>query len=124
MRGLAVLVSVMSFTVVACGTAKPVGEMVIDRPPAERTRAEALTLEEAGFIASGALIEIYGLDADPVPVRVEGSSDELGGQTMWRLDLRVDVTVDGERAEHRWQMWIGTSDDEDATVLRAVRVKG
>ena len=120
-RGISRIAAAALF-VTACTSPGSSEEVVVDRPPVAVARAAPLTLEEAGLVASGTLIEIYGLDADPVPVRVDGSDGVLDGQTMWRLDLRVEVSVDDERVRHVWEMWIGTSDDEDAAVLRAVRI--
>ena len=107
----------------ACSGAEPGEALVIDRRPAERARSVPLTLEEAGLLVSGALIDIYGIEADPVPVRVQGDDGELGGQAMWLLELVVDVDIDGARVEHRWRMWVGTPDggEDDAAVLRALR---
>lgn len=93
---------------------------VIDRPPAAQADAVPLTVEEAGLLAGGALVEIYGLDADPVPARVNSDEDVLDGQTVWRLALSVDVTVDDDRTTHTWTMWVGTPDDGPPAVLRAL----
>jgi hypothetical protein len=92
---------------------------VVDRAPAVEEVAVRLSVEEAGFLASGALIEILGTDADPVPTQVEAGEDNLGPQTVWRLDMIVDVATEGERVEQRWRMWVGTAADGTPGVLRA-----
>lgn len=103
------LAAVVAMAVVACSRDdKPT--LVVDREPAPQEDAVALTIEEAGLIASGELVEIYGRDPDPVPVRVDRRADTLGTQQVWRLDLLADVTVESERVTHRWVMWVGTSE--------------
>lgn len=57
-----------------------------------------------------------------MPTQVDASKDELGPQTVWRLDMVVDVTTDGERADQRWRMWVGTAVDGTPGVLRANRL--
>lgn len=100
-----------------------VGEVVvIDRAPGD---AEVrLTVEEAGFLAAGALVDIYGAGADPVPVTVGATRARLDGRPTWRLTLGVEVDVDRRRALHRWTMWVGAGPvDRSAgrpAVLRAV----
>jgi hypothetical protein len=114
------LTGVLAVTAVACSRADE-SSLVVDREPAPQEDAVALTIEEAGLIASGELVEIYGRDADPVPVRVDRRADTLGAQQVWRLDLLADVTVESKRATHRWVMWVGTPTDGDPAVLRARR---
>ena len=65
---------------------------VIDRAVAVQSEAANLTFEEAGFLAFGALIDIYGLDTDPVPVSVDGDIVEYRGQRVWRLGVSVEWT--------------------------------
>lgn len=77
-----------------------------------------LTFEEAAFIASGRPAAFYGQGADPVPVRVTGERDTLGGQRVWRVEMTVEFTREGERLRERWTLWVGTRDDE-GVVLRA-----
>jgi hypothetical protein len=97
---------------------------VIDRAPAVEEVAVRLSVEEAGFLASGALLEMLGADADPVPSHVDAGEDKLGTQTVWRLDMIVDVATDGERVEQRWRMWVGTAADGTPGVLRARHLDG
>ncbi len=94
---------------------------VIDRAVAVQSEAANLTFEEAGFLASGALIDIYGLDADPVPVSVEGDIVEYQGQRVWRLGVSVEVDEDLQRDVHVWRLWVGTPPDGPPAVLRAQR---
>jgi len=107
----------------ACGTDSGFASPVVDREVAPQSAAENLTVEEAGLLASGQLIDIYGLDADPVPVAVavavESQIVELDSQMVWQLDLVVDLDEDGQRVRHEWRMWIGTPTDGPAAVLRA-----
>lgn len=103
----------------ACAPDGASSEPAIDEQPAPHAQAIALTLEEAGFLAAGALVDIYGERADPVPVHVEDTGVRYRGQEMWRLDVTVQVTVEGERTERRWRMWVGTRVDGEAAVVRA-----
>lgn len=105
----------------ACGTGSDSGPTIIDRAVASQSDAINLTFEEAGFLASGQLVDIYGLDADPVPVDVEGQIATLDGQQVWRLDVTVDVTASGKRVSDDWRLWIGTPADGPPAVLRAQR---
>ena len=91
-------------------------------PGATTARDTQITLEEAGLLASGELARIYGSRADPVPVRVDAERAELDGRAVWLLDLDVEVTIDGEREDREWRMWIGVSDDGSPGVLRAEEV--
>lgn len=77
-----------------------------------------LTFEEAAFIASGRPVDFYGQGADPVPVRVTGERDILRGQRVWRVEMTVEFTRDGEWLRERWTLWVGSRDDE-GVVLRA-----
>lgn len=95
---------------------------MVDRTPAVEEAAVRLSVEEAGFLASGALVELLGAAADPVPTQVDASEDELGTQTVWRLDMIIDVAVDGERVDQRWRIWVGTAADGTPRVLRARRL--
>lgn len=103
----------------ACTAARSPPAAAIDEQPASQARAIPLTLEEAGFLAAGALVDIYGERADPVPVHVEDATVRYRGQQMWRLDVTVQVTQEGERTERLWRMWVGTRVDGQAAVVRA-----
>lgn len=93
---------------------------MIDLKPAPDSDAVPLTVGEAGNLAGGALVEIYGLEADPVPIRLESDREKLSGQTVWRLNLVVEVTIEGTRTTHDWTMWIGTPVTGPPAVLRAL----
>jgi transposase len=73
------------------------------------------------YIETGRKHGLYGLDADPAPVRVDRRADILGAQQVWRPDLLVDVTFESERVTHEWVMWVGTPTDSDPAVLPARR---
>jgi len=103
----------------ACGTDSGFASPDVDREIAPQLAAENLTLEEAGLLAAGQLIDIYGLDADPVPVAVESQIVELDSQMVWQLDLVVDLDEQDQRVRHEWRMWIGTPTDGPPAVLRA-----
>jgi hypothetical protein len=105
----------------ACSAGSRFGPEVIDRAVADQSDAVDLTFEEAGFLVTGELIDIYGLDSDPVPVNVEGEIVTLDGQQVWRLDVTVDVTESGQRVSDAWQMWVGTPAEGPPDVLRARR---
>lgn len=118
-RRSALLLVVAALAFAACAQDGSPSEPAIDEQPASQAQAVALTLEEAGFLAAGALVDIYGEGADPVPVHVEDTGVRYRGQQMWRLDVTVQVTVEGERTERRWRMWVGTRADGQAAVVRA-----
>jgi len=103
----------------ACGSNAGFAAPIVDREVAPQSAAENLTVEEAGLLAAGQLIDIYGLDADPVPVAVEGRIVELDSQMVWQLNLVVDLDQDGQRVRHEWRMWIGTPAQGLPDVLRA-----
>jgi hypothetical protein len=103
----------------ACGTDAGFASPVVDRESAPQSEAENLTLEDAGLLATGQLVDIYGSAADPVPVAVESQMVEFGGQTVWQLDLVVDLDEGGRRVRHEWRMWIGTPADGPPGVIRA-----
>lgn len=105
----------------SCGGGNGFAAPVIDRQVAAQSQAENLTLEEAGFLASGALIDIYGLDADPVPASVEGDIVRYQGQRVWQLDVSAQVDDAGQRAMHQWRFFVGTPSDGPPAVLRAQR---
>lgn len=90
-------------------------------PPRAPEQAN-LTFEDASFVASGELVRLLGIEADPVPVEVTGSREVLDGRGVWRLDMQVDVTVDGERERQEWVMWVapGLGSDQPE-VVRAER---
>jgi len=98
----------ISWLATACGGGPDLADPVIELPLAPQAEAMNLTLEEAGLIAGGELVTIYGIESDPVPVNVKSSTIEVDGQRLWQLDITVDVTVEGERTEDRWRMWVGT----------------
>lgn len=75
-----------------------------------------LTVEEAGLVAGGELVRIYGPEEDPVPVEVEASRDSVDSQLVWRLEVVVEVGAE-ERRREEWIFWVGIRDDE-AVVLR------
>lgn len=110
---------VVTVASVACSGQLAARPPAIDERPASQERAVALSLEEAGFLAAGALVDIYGEAADPVPIRVENAGVRYRGQQMWRLDVTVQVTLEGARTERLWRMWVGTLADGDAGVVRA-----
>ncbi len=118
MRALCLLTAFIALAS-ACGTDDGFASPVVDREAAPQSEADNLTLEEAGLLVAGELIDIYGLDADPVPVAVESEIVEFDGQTVWQLDLAVDVDQDGQRVRHQWRMWIGTPTRGLPDVLRA-----
>lgn len=76
-----------------------------------------LTVEEAGFVASGELVRIYGPEDDPVPVEVEASRDAVDDQPAWRLEVVAELGAE-ERRREEWTFWIGIRND-DAVVLRS-----
>lgn len=103
----------------SCASSDHLDAPIIDRQVAPQAQAHNLTLEEAGLIASGQLIDIYGLDADPVPVAINSQIVELDGQKVWQLDITSDLTDNDQRIQRHWRMWIGTPTDGPPAVLRA-----
>ncbi len=103
----------------ACGGSDGLAPPVVDRPAAPQAEAVDLTLEEAGHLAAGQLIEIYSLDADPFPASVESQIVDYQGQQVWLLDITADFADNGQRLQHQWRMWIGTPIDGPPAVLRA-----
>ncbi|MGH9243911.1 MAG: hypothetical protein ACRD29_06275 [Acidimicrobiales bacterium] len=110
---------VLTVASAACGTQDSADAPAIDEQAASQAQAIPLTLEEAGFLAAGALVDIYGRRADPVPIHVEDTGVRYQAQQLWRLDLTVQVTVGGERTERLWRMWVGTRADGHVGVVRA-----
>jgi hypothetical protein len=117
------LAGLIAFTALtsACGTGTGFAPPVVDREAAAQSDADNLTVEEAGLLASGQLIDVYGLDADPVPMAVESRIVEFDGQMVWQLELVVDLGENGRRVRHEWRMWIGTPIAGPPDVLRAQR---
>lgn len=105
----------------ACGGSDGLAPPVVDRPAAPQAEAVNLTLEEAGHLAAGQLIDVYGLDADPVPSAVQSRTVDYQGQQVWLLDITADLTHNGSGVQHHWRMWIGTPTDGPPAVLRAQR---
>jgi len=93
MFAAALLIGTIMF-LTGCGGSRS-DPFVIDRTVASQDQAANLTLEAAAFLASGTLIDIYGLEADPVASSVQGEVVEFKAQLVWRLDLTVDVTSSG-----------------------------
>lgn len=94
----------------------------LTEPSAERSPLRgdvAVTKEEAGLLAAGRLIRIYGIEADPVPVRVLFEPATLNGVPVWKVRALIEVTIGGERVERRWTFWVGQQDERPA-VLRSV----
>ncbi|MGH3739302.1 MAG: hypothetical protein ACRD29_22775 [Acidimicrobiales bacterium] len=110
---------VLTVTCAACSTRDSADAPAIDEQAASPAQAIPLTLEEAGFLAAGALVDIYGRRADPVPIHIEDTGVRYQAQQMWRLDLTVQVTVGGERTERLWRMWVGTRADGHAGAVGA-----
>ena len=105
----------------ACSPDSDNDAFVVNEPIAPQSEAVNLTVEEASFLASGQLFETYGTLGDPVATSIQSEAVQLEGQQVWQLDLTVDVTVDDEREEHQWTMWVGTSTNGEPAVLRASR---
>ncbi len=81
--------------------------------------AVRVTEEEAALVVAGELVRLYGLPADPVPVRVRFTREDLGGQPVWRVDAVVEVTLDGRRVRADWTFWVGQRDGRPAVVRSA-----
>jgi hypothetical protein len=97
-------------------------EASLREPSAEGPASGArvtVTKEEAALLASGELIRVYGLEADPVPVQVLFEQATLDGEPVWEVRALVSVTVGGERVERQWTIWVGQEDERPA-VLRSV----
>ena len=94
----------------ACNTAPdpPVGE--------PRFR---LTVEEAGFVAKGELFRIYGDAADPVIVDVSVTETEVNGEPGWLLEVLVNILVDGDIEQRRWNLWVALDSAGYPAVMRA-----
>lgn len=103
----------------ACSNTPDLAEPVINRQVATQDEAENLTLEEAGLLAGGQLVSIYGITSDPVPLDIKSGIVELDGQQVWQLDIVVAVTKSGERSEDQWRMWVGTPADGPPAVVQA-----
>lgn len=78
--------------------------------------APPLTVEEAGKLALGHLVRVYGRRADPVPQSVEWGRDRIGGRIAWRLEMRVAVGEGDERHEERWTVWVGVDEGRPAVL--------
>jgi hypothetical protein len=117
-RGAALL-TVLIVLAGACGSDRGFAPPVVDRPVAGQSEAQNLTLEEAGFLAAGQLVDIYGVAADPVPTSVGSEIVEFDDQAVWRLDLTVEVAEDDQRVSREWRMWVGTPTDGPPAVIRA-----
>jgi len=102
----------------ACSGSDGLAPPVVDRPAAPQAEAVNLTLEEAGHLAAGQLINTYGLDADPIPTAVESQIVDYQDQQVWLLDITADLTQNGSRVQHHWRMWIGTPTNGPPAVLR------
>lgn len=77
------------------------------------------SFEEAALVALGELFRIYGTDAAPAPLEVSGEIDTHDGQQVWRLDGTYEVTIDDQRRQQQWTLWIGPTDDSPLAVLDA-----
>lgn len=116
---LALALMFLTVASATCSTRDAAVAPAIDEHVASQAQAIPLTLEEAGFLAAGALVDIYGARSDPVPVHVEDSGVRYQGQQMWRLDLTIQVTLEETRVERVWRMWVGTLANGQAGVVRA-----
>lgn len=81
-----------------------------------------LTSEEAGFLAKGALFEIYGVEADPVVVDVVTTASTFEGEPAWQLDTLVEVVIDGRNLERRWRFWVGLGEEGQPAVLETEEI--
>lgn len=91
-------------------------------PPDRESEPEPrfrLTVEEAGFVAKGELFRIYGEAADPVITSVDASAVEVDGQPGWQLDTVVQVLIDRQIQQRRWQFWVALDPDGFPAVARA-----
>lgn len=120
-RSLATVLIFLWLGLTACSADSDTDAFVVDEPIAPQSEAVNLTVEEASFLASGQLFETYGAVGDPIATSIQSEAVQLDGQQVWQLDLTVDVTVEEEREQHNWTMWVGTSTDGEPTVLRARR---
>lgn len=103
---LALVVVWLSLLAAACGAT----------PDADVPDGRNMTIEEAGFVAQGKLFEIYDTETDPVVTAVEGTRGEWKATPVWVLDLEVAVTIEGQREEMRWRMYVGTGADGPTVV--------
>lgn len=81
-----------------------------------------LTVEEAGFVATGELFRIYGEVADPVIATVDALAIDVEGQPGWQLDTLVHVRIDGEVEERRWRFWVTLDPDGFPAVVRSTDI--
>lgn len=81
-----------------------------------------LTVEEAGFVATGELFRVFGEAADPVMVEVAATRVDIDRQPAWRLDTVVHVLVDGQVEERRWRFWVGLDESGAPAVLRGEEI--
>lgn len=121
LRGGTTAILLVALLSAACGPGSTRNAPVIDRAPARQRDAIPLTLEEAGLLAAGTLVEIYGAEADPVPADVDAARVNHRGQRVWRLDVTAQVTLGSRRTEESWLMWVGTLSSGRPGVLLALR---
>lgn len=88
-----------------------------ESPPTPENQPVAGSFEEAALVALGELFRIHGSDADPVPIEVTGEVVTHDGQQVWRLDGTYEVTIDNQRQQQRWTLWIGPTDASPLAVL-------
>lgn len=87
------------------------------RTTSSQEQPVAGSFEEAALVALGELFRIYGTEAAPAPLEVSGEIDTHDGQQVWRLDGTYEVTIDNQRRQQQWTLWIGPTDDSPLAVL-------
>lgn len=119
----------MGLIVAATGCASSIdfAEPIVDRSAAPQDQAVDLTLEEAGFLASGQLISLYGLDADPVAIEVKSEIVDSPGAARhhrrpdgWRTTRRTCM-ADVGRHPYRWTTSGSTSPAAVMTTVHSDR---
>lgn len=101
------------------GDGESVGS-VIDVEPAPQAEARPLNPEVGTALAQGALFKLHDdPGAEPLPVRFDFGTAQLGDQAVLRADIVVEVTIDGERVEREWRVLVGTAADGRLAALRA-----
>lgn len=114
--GVGAVALVAAVGLAACGRGTSLPEQSADD---SARGGVVVTKEEASLLAAGELIRTYGLEADPVPVRLLFEPATLDGEPVWKVRALVEVTIAEERVERRWTIWVGLEDERPA-VLRAV----
>ncbi len=105
-RGLSfsAVVVVVALAGVSCSSAPDPGPEGEPDLSGDKSIAIGFTFEEAAFVVSGELFDIYGADAEPLPIKVVGNVVADPGP-MWMIETDIDVGAGADRRIVIWRFW-------------------